>query len=120
MLHQKSLADLRKYYCTWANLNGVIVSEIRPLHREFFEGESLYQCKTCGAHWFHRFLEIMKFDGPDDQTVWYSPVTEVETRCILDAETQPDLRFLLTRPSFRVDDQSVLRVPGQPNEPCYG
>ncbi len=84
------------------------------------EDESLQRCKTCGAYWFHRFLEIMKFDGPDDQTVWYSPVTEEETRRILDAEGRPDLRFLLTRPSFRVDDQGIRRVSGEPDKPCYG
>jgi hypothetical protein len=84
------------------------------------EGESLCQCKTCGAYWFHRFLEIMKFDRPDDQTVWYSPVTEEEARRILDAEGRPDLGFLLTRPSFQVDDQGVRHVSGQPDKPCYG
>jgi hypothetical protein len=84
------------------------------------ESEGLVRCKTCGAYWFHRFLEIMKFDGPDDQTVWYSPVTEDEARHILDAEGRPDLRFLLTRSSFRVDDQGIRRVSGQPDEPCYG
>ncbi len=84
------------------------------------ESEGLLRCKTCGAYWFHRFLEIMKLDGPDDQTVWYSSVTEDEAQRILDAEGRPDLRFLLTRPGFRVDNQGVSRVSGQPDKPCYG
>ena len=33
------------------------------------ESEGLVRCKTCGAYRYHRFLEIMKFNGPDDQTV---------------------------------------------------
>ena len=44
------------------------------------ESEDLVRCKTCGVYWFQRFLEIMNFDGPDDQTVWYSPVMEEEAR----------------------------------------
>jgi len=83
------------------------------------ESESLYQCKTCGAYWFHRFLEIIKSEGPEDQIVWYSPVTKEEARRILDAEGRPDLSFLLTRPSFQEDDRGVYQVPGQPDKPCY-
>jgi len=84
------------------------------------ESESLCQCKTCGAYWYHRFLDIIKFDGPDDQTVWYSPVTEEEAQHILHAEGRPDLKFLLTRPSFEKDNQGIRRVSGQPDKPLYG
>ena len=84
------------------------------------ETEALCQCKNCGSYWFHRFLEIMKFDGPDDQTVWDSPVTREEAQRILQAEGRPDLRFLLSRPSFEKDDQGVRHVAGQPDEPLYG
>ena len=84
------------------------------------EDESLRRCKTCGAYWFHRFLEIMKFDGPDDQTIWYSPITEEEAQRILVAQGRPDLKFLLNRQSFVEDAGGIRRVSGQPDKPCYG
>jgi hypothetical protein len=84
------------------------------------ESEGLLRCKTCGLYWYHRFLEIMKFDGPDDQTSWYSPVTEEEAQYILKTEGRPDLKFLLSRPSFIEDAGGVRRVSGQPDKPCYG
>jgi hypothetical protein len=34
---EKAAAELKKYHCTWAELNGAIVPEIRPLHKEFFK-----------------------------------------------------------------------------------
>ena len=34
---EKSTAGLRKYYCTWAKLNGAIVTEIGSFHRGFFK-----------------------------------------------------------------------------------
>jgi hypothetical protein len=84
------------------------------------ETEALCQCKGCGSYWFHRFLEIIKFNGPDDQTVWDSPVTSEEAQRILQAEGRPDLTFLLTRSSFQKDDRGLRRVSGQPDKPCYG
>jgi hypothetical protein len=81
------------------------------------ERESLCRCKTCGVYWFHRFLEIFM---SDDQTVWYSRVTEEEAQHILKTEGRPDLKFLLNRSSFREDAGGVRRVSGQPDEPCYG
>lgn len=84
------------------------------------ESEGLVRCKTCGAYWYHRFLEIMHFDRPDDQTTWYSPVTPEEAQRILDTEGRPDLSFLLTRPSFEEGNQMIRRVSGQPDKPLYG
>ena len=84
------------------------------------EMEALCQCNSCGSYWFHRVLEIMKFDGPDDLTVWDSPVTPDEAQRILKSEGRPDLKFLLTRSSFRKDDQGVRRTSGQPDELLYG
>lgn len=84
------------------------------------ESEDLLQCKNCGTYWFHRFLEIMKFDGPDDQTMWYSPVTAEEAQGIIQIEGRPDLSFLGTRPSFMEDAGGVHRVPSQPEKPLYG
>ncbi len=84
------------------------------------ESEELCQCKSCGGYWFHRFLEIMKFDGPDDQTTWYSLLTIEEAQSILETEDRPDLKFLLNKQSFEKDDQGVRRVAGQPDKPLYG
>ena len=95
----------------------VHVKVILDTNREL---EALCQCKNCGSYWFHRFLEIMKFDTSDDQTNWYSPVTQQEAQRILQAEGRPDLTFLLTRQTFREDDQGVRRVTGQPDKPLYG
>jgi hypothetical protein len=84
------------------------------------EREGLVRCKTCRAYWYHRFLEIMHFDRPDNQTVWYSPVTKKEAKGIMEAQGRSDLSFLLTRPSFEKDDQGVRRVSGAPDKPLYG
>lgn len=84
------------------------------------ESEGLVRCKTCGAYWYHRFLEIMHFDREDDQTVWYSPVTEEEAQRIMEAQGRPDLSFLLRRPSFEEDDRGIRRVSGAPDEPLCG
>ncbi len=84
------------------------------------ETECLRRCTRCGQYWFFRFLEIMKFDGPDDQTSWYSSLTREQAQSILEAEGRPDLSFLRTRPTFEKDDQGVRRVSGQPDKPLYG
>jgi len=34
---EKSVSELRRYYCTWLKLKGEIVEEIRPFHKEFFK-----------------------------------------------------------------------------------
>ncbi len=34
---EKSVSELRKYYCCWLKLNGAIAQEINPFHPEFFE-----------------------------------------------------------------------------------
>ena len=84
------------------------------------ETEALCRCKNCRQYWFYRFLEIMKFDGPDDQTTWYSRVTFEEAESILGAEGRSDLAFLTNKPSFVKDDRGVRRVTGQPDKPLYG
>ena len=81
------------------------------------EDESLRRCKACGAYWFHRFLEIFM---SDEQTVWYSRLTEEEVQHILETEGRPELKFLLNRSSFRKDANGISRVSGQPDKPCYG
>jgi hypothetical protein len=84
------------------------------------ESESLCSCETCGAYWFHRFLEIMYFDRDDDQTTWYSRVSSEEAGRILGSDDRPDLTFLRNRPGFIEDHKGVRRTPGQPDTPCYG
>lgn len=83
------------------------------------ESESLCQCETCGAYWFHRFLEIIHFDREDEQTTWYSRVRPEEAQSILDSEGRPDLKFLLNRPSFVKDYRGLRRISAQPDEPYY-
>ena len=83
------------------------------------ETEALCQCRNRRTYWFHRFLEIVKFDGPDDQTVWDSPITLEEAQRILLAEGRPDLTFLLTRPSLQKDERGVHGVSDQPDKPSY-
>ena len=95
------------------------IEAVRVLLDTNRERQHLCWCTQCGQYWFHRFFEIMKFDGPDDQTVWYSPVNPEEARRILQTEGRPDLTFLLTRPSFEDDNGSVRRVSGQPDKPYY-
>jgi len=34
--NEKGVIELKKYYCTWCNHNGVIVEEIRQHHKQFF------------------------------------------------------------------------------------
>lgn len=34
---EKGVSELKKYYCTWGNHNGVIVEEIRLHHTQFFQ-----------------------------------------------------------------------------------
>jgi hypothetical protein len=35
--NEKGVSELKKYYCTWCNHNGVIVEEIRVHHTQFFQ-----------------------------------------------------------------------------------
>ena len=84
------------------------------------ETEALCRCKHCRQYWFHRFLEIMKFDGPDDQTTWYSRVTAEEAEIIMGAAGRPDLAFLTSKPTIVKDDRGLRRVWGQPDKPLYG
>jgi len=84
------------------------------------ETESLCQCVGCGQYWFHRFLEIMKFEGPDDQTTWYSRITVNEAEAIIANEERPDLTFLLTKPSIMKNNNVIQSVSGQPDKPLYG
>ncbi len=62
----------------------------------------------------------MKIDRPDEQTTWYFPITEEKAQHILVAEGRPNLKFLLSRPSFIEDANGIRRVSGQPDKLCYG
>ena len=65
------------------------------------DDESLHQCENCGKYWFYRFSEYLSFEGEDDITVWYSPLTADEGRMIIESEDRSDLSFLRSRASFR-------------------
>lgn len=84
--------------CTRPDLEAV-----KTIYSSSHDSETVRQCRNCGRYWFHRFHEYVSFDGPDDITVWDSPLTMDEAQSILGAEGRPDLSFLKERPSFMSD-----------------
>src|SRR5262245_32510937 len=90
---------------------------VKSVYESSHDSESLLQCQHCGAFWFFRFHEYISFVSDDDQTVWYSPLSPEEGKCILESQDRPDLSFLSERPSFMEDRQGVKRVHGQPTDP---
>jgi hypothetical protein len=79
--------------------------------------EALRQCQTCNRYWFYRFHEYVSYVDNDDLTVWYSPLTNIEAKRILQTSDRPELGFLSGRPSFMKDSDGVTRTDGQPSSP---
>jgi hypothetical protein len=90
---------------------------LKGIYASNHDAEALRRCEGCGAYWFYRYHEYVTFDGEDDWTVWYSPLSPEEGVGILAAEDRPDLTFLQERASFMEDREGVRKVPGQPTQP---
>ena len=90
---------------------------LKTLHDKSHDSESVRQCASCGAYWFHRWHEMIDFDGGDDSmTDWYTRITEDESRTLMSANGRPDLGFLELgkRPSICIDEQGARETGGQP------
>ncbi len=90
---------------------------VKAISASNHDAEALRRCEGCGAYWFYRYHEHVTFDGEDDWTVWYSPLSPEEGARILAAEERPDLTFLQKRACFLEDREGVKQVPGQPAHP---
>ncbi len=85
---------------------------IKAIYESNHDLETLQKCKNCGSYWFYRYHEYK-----DDWTVWYSLLTQVEGKKILDAKDKPDLSFLNDKLSIMEDSEGVKQVKGQPTHP---
>ena len=102
--------------CTSPNLE-----LLKNLYEKSHDSEYLHRCTSCGAHWFHRWHEMIDFDGGggDSVTEWYTQITDEESRTLLSADGRPDLRFLGLgkRRAICVDEEGAREVLGQPEHP---
>lgn len=93
---------------------------LKNLFEKSHDSEDVERCASCGAHWFHRWHEMMNFDGGNDSmTDWYTRITDEESRALVSAEGRSDLGFLELgkRPAVCVDEDGSRKVMGQPEEP---
>lgn len=91
------------------------LGHVRAVYESVHDLEALLKCESCGTFWFYRFSERVNWDGgPDDQTSWYSPLTDDEAQSVL---AQGNLVFLLSRPSWMDDNGDLRRVAGAPDRP---
>jgi hypothetical protein len=92
----------------------------KTLYDKSHDSESVERCASCGVNWFHRWHEMMNFDGGADfMTDWYTRLTDEEGRTLAAAEGRPDLAFLGLgkRPAICVDEDGAKEVTGQPEWP---
>ncbi|MDP2345713.1 MAG: hypothetical protein Q8O67_32520 [Deltaproteobacteria bacterium] len=90
------------------------LSTVKTLTDKSHDSETLCRCR-CGAWWFHRFHEIVRFDDGDDITVWWTRLGDAHAQAIL-ATSPVDLGFLAGLDSIRIDHRGMQRVVGQPTE----
>ncbi|MBI1944928.1 MAG: hypothetical protein HYS27_04485 [Deltaproteobacteria bacterium] len=92
---------------------------VKTLYEKSHDTEELRRCTRCGASWFWRFHEHVNFDDDDsdEQTVWFTRLTEEEGRRLGSGAERPDLEFLREREAIQIDNRGVRRVRGQPTGP---
>lgn len=77
---------------------------LKDLLDKSHDSESVKRCTSCGAHWFHWWHEEMNFDGgSDENTDWFSRLSDEEARMLLGADGPPELGFLGLRPAICID-----------------
>lgn len=107
---------MKELWCCGAPALGLV----KNLYEKSHDSEDVRRCTSCGASWFHRWHEMVDFDGDDDSnTDWYTRLTDEECRTLLSAESRPDLASLGLgkRPAICVDERGTNEVPGQPDHP---
>ena len=90
---------------------------VKNLYEKSHDSEYVRRCVSCGANWFHRWHEMVDFDGGDDSmTDWYTRITDEESHTLVSADGHPDLGFLELgkRPSICVDETGARELGGQP------
>ena len=90
---------------------------LKNLYEKSHDFVYVERCASCGAHWLHRWHEMINFDGGDDSmTDWYTRITDEECRTLLSAEDPVDYGFLGLgkRPALCIDERGTREVLGQP------
>ena len=90
------------------------LGSVKNLYEKSHDSVDIERCASCGATWFHRWHEMIDFDGGEDSmTDWYTRITDEESRLLVSGDAHPDLG-LSKRPAICIDEQGTNEVMGQP------